>query len=313
MFSWLKNKLNPIIPDDIHKGIMTSNFCTIKNGSKISIPQGIICYINYKDKNYLELNSGEYTLNETTLPELCTKQRGKEKKLKKIKIDFYFINTKQFDISFTYKDKVEIQNRLAKLIFTIKYNCNVVDGKKLFNSILYLLPDPNSVSSATLINDYLKEILMNYFFKKNLEDIRLSNGTKEDIKNRISKALAKIGLQLNSFEISAEERVKRKKSVNTEISHTGFFDSFNNSLNQSRQAKNNKNLKVSEIVVEKSIENVDQANQKEYTNSNLANTTNNTLQVNSGDENSNLSVCPRCQNKLIKGSKYCHRCGYEIN
>lgn len=312
MFSWLKNKLNSIIPDDIQKGVITSNFCTIKNGSKISVPTGVVCYINYKDKNYLELNSGEYTLNETTLPELCEKQKGKNKKLKKIKIDFYFVNTKQFDISFTYKDKVEIQNRLAKLIFTIKYNCNAIDSKKLFKSILYIIPDPDSVSSAILINDYLKESLMNYFFKRDLENIHLTSDMKEEIKNRISKSLAKIGLQLNSFEILIEERVKRKKSSNTEISHTGFFDSFNNSLTQSKQGTDqvDKNFVANKIVVEKSIENVDQNKKKEYTSSDQANTT---IDTHSSNENSSISICPRCQNKLIKGSKYCHRCGYQIN
>ena len=312
MFSWLKNKLNSIIPDDIQKGVITSNFCTIKNGSKISVPTGVVCYINYKDKNYLELNAGEYTLNETTLPELCEKQKGKNKKLKKIKIDFYFVNTKQFDISFTYKDKVEIQNRLAKLIFTIKYNCNAIDSKKLFKSILYIIPDPDSVSSAILINDYLRESLMNYFFKRDLENIHLTSDMKEEIKNRISKSLAKIGLQLNSFEILIEERVKRKKSSNTEISHTGFFDSFNNSLTQSKQGTDqvDKNFVANKIVVEKSIENVDQNKKKEYTSSDQANTT---IDRHSSNENSNISVCPRCQNRLIKGSKYCHRCGYQIN
>lgn len=312
MFSWLKNKLNSIIPDDIQKGVITSNFCTIKNGSKISVPTGVVCYINYKDKNYLELNAGEYTLNETTLPELCEKQKGKNKKLKKIKIDFYFVNTKQFDISFTYKDKVEIQNRLAKLIFTIKYNCNAIDSKKLFKSILYIIPDPDSVSSAILINDYLKESLMNYFFKRDLENIHLTSDMKEEIKNRISKSLAKIGLQLNSFEILIEERVKRKKSSNTEISHTGFFDSFNDSLTQSKQGTDqvDKNFVANKIVAEKSIENVDQNKKKEYTSSDQANTT---IDTHSSNENSSISICPRCQNKLIKGSKYCHRCGYQIN
>lgn len=312
MFSWLKNKLNTLIPDDANKGIMSSNFCTVKNGSKISVPNAIVCYINYKDKNYLKLNSGEYSLNEATLPELCAKQRGKAKKLKKIKIDFYFINTKKFDMSFRYKDKVEVQNRLAKLIFSIKYNCNVVDDKKIFKSILYLMADPTSVSSATLINDYLKDNLTNYFFKQNLSNIHLDINTKEEIKNRIAKALQKIGLQLNSFEITVEEQLNRKKSINKTPVHSGFFDSFNDSLALAQQTKETSNFETNKIVEEKSSENVDQTKEKEYTDTSQTENTTNTHQTNTTDSNS-ISVCPRCQNKLIKGSKYCHRCGYEIN
>ena len=153
---------------------------------------------------------------------------------------------------------------------------------------------------------------MNYFFKRDLENIHLTSDMKEEIKNRISKSLAKIGLQLNSFEILIEERVKRKKSSNTEISHTGFFDSFNNSLTQSKQGTDqvDKNFVANKIVAEKSIENVDQNKKKEYTSPNQANTT---IDTHSSNENSSISICPRCQNKLIKGSKYCHRCGYQIN
>ena len=150
------------------------------------------------------------------------------------------------------------------------------------------------------------------YIKRELENIHLTSEMKEEIKNRISKSLAKIGLQLNSFEILIEERVKRKKSSNTEISHTGFFDSFNNSLTQSKQGTDqvDKNFVANKIVAEKSIENVDQNKKKEYTSSDQANTT---IDTHSSNENSSISICPRCQNKLIKGAKYCHRCGYQIN
>ncbi len=299
MFNWIKNKLSPLIPDDIQKGIMTSNFCTVKIGEKISIPSNIHCFINYKDKNYLQIDEGDHVLDETNLSELCNKQRKSKKKLKKIKMDLYFVNTNPFDFSFKYKDKVEINNRLAKLIFTIKYNCNVEDYKKIFQSILTIIPDPDPASSSVLINDYLKEYLISYFLKKDLEDIKLSENMKTDINNKITKLLKKIGLKLNSLEIKIEEKTKNNYNINQSNTRVGFFDDFN-----SQHREENKGDEIKEKNIS---EKVDQNSQNKYTN-----LSQNDLETKNAELNSD-TICPRCQNRVIKGSKYCHRCGYEIN
>ncbi len=301
MFNWLKNKLNSLIPDDVNKGIMTSNFCTIKNGTKINIPKEIVCFINYKDKNYLEIEDGEFVLNDASLPELCSKQRKKNDKLKKIKLDLYFVNTKPFDFKFEYKDKIEINNRIAKVLLSFTYNCNVEDAKKLFESILILEPNPDSFTSTLMINRYIEELLINYFLKKNIDDIILSSSMKQDINNRVSKHLEKIGIKLNTFSLILKEQIKKKQQKELIKNNTGFFSNYN------ENDSNEKNINIKNV-----NGTVDQSKQTEYTNS--SHETDIKQQFES-QNNSSLDVkfCPKCQNKLIRGSKYCHRCGYEIN
>lgn len=53
MFNWLKNKLNNLIPSDLNKGFLTSNYVTVKVGDKITIPQNITNDINEKLKKHL--------------------------------------------------------------------------------------------------------------------------------------------------------------------------------------------------------------------------------------------------------------------
>lgn len=312
MFNWLKNKLNPIIPDDAKKGFISSNFLTIKNGSKINVPNNIVCFINYKDKNYLQLNEGEYVLNESTLPELCAKQRNHDKKLKKLKLDLYFVNTNELDITYTYKDRIEINSRLAKVTVKINYNCKVADSKKLFQSILTLEPNPDSITSTIMINHYIEELLINYFLKKDLDSIILSENIKQEIMNKTTKHLQKIGIQLNKFEILLEEKLKKKKIKTSQTTNIGFFDDFNKNILDSKN-RDLYNIPQTTNVEKFSQETVDQFVENEYTNSSQENNNTDTTPIPKEENKLDNTFCPRCQNKLIKGSKYCHRCGYEIN
>ena len=94
MFNWFKNKLNSLIPSDFEKGFMSYNFCSVKINSNLTVPENSVCFVCYRNKIYLELTAGSYTLDENTLHSVYIKQ-SKNKELKKIKLDLYFVNLKK--------------------------------------------------------------------------------------------------------------------------------------------------------------------------------------------------------------------------
>ena len=89
MFNFFKSKTH-LIPADLSKGMMTSNFCTIKIDEKLTIPDYASCLICYKDKVYYELNAGTYTLSKEMLIDIYQKQSKHNRKIKNLKLDFYF-------------------------------------------------------------------------------------------------------------------------------------------------------------------------------------------------------------------------------
>ena len=119
MFSWFKKRLNVLLPNDINNGFMNANLCTVKTNSKITIPKNVIGFVSYKDKVYLEMQEGEYTINKENLPDLYKRQGGNKRTLKHIKVDFFFINTKAFDINFSYTDKIPVNAKNVKIILFI--------------------------------------------------------------------------------------------------------------------------------------------------------------------------------------------------
>lgn len=295
MFNWLKNKLNNLVPSDINNGLMTSNFCTIKLGSKIKIPENVVGFVSYKDKIYLEMNMGEHILNEESLPSLYKKQLGKRKAIKKLNIDLYFVNLSRFEHNLNYKDKIPVDHKMKKLTFDIKITSNVTDAKSFLETILISTANVNPRIADEIYLSYIEEFIRNYFLKIELDDVVIPEDMKSKLFDKLSKYLAKMGMSLHKLEINLNENSKIDKISSNKSS---FFDFYREPKVKDEENKENT---------------VDQKEKLNYTLNNRE-----TQSVSSDErlENKNnkepVTYCPRCQNKLIQGSKFCHRCGYQI-
>ena len=292
MFNWLKNKLNNLVPNDINDGLMTSKFCTIKLGSKIKIPENVVGFVSYKDKIYLEMNSGEHILNEESLPSLYKKQLGKKKSIKKLNIDLYFVNQSRFEHNLNYKDKIPVNHKMKKLTFDIKITSNVTDAKSFLETILITTANVNSRITDEIYLSYIEEFLRDYFLKIELDEMLIPEDMKSKIFDKLSKCLNKMGVSLHKLEINLSENSKLDKNSSNKSS---FFDFYREIKPKDEEKQENT---------------VDQKEKLNYTlDSSETKTASNDE---TGEKKESVSYCPRCQNKLITGSKFCHRCGYQI-
>lgn len=296
MFNWLKNKLNNLVPNDINDGLMTSNFCTIKIGSKIKIPDNVVGFVYFKDKMYLEMNSGEHILNEESLINLYKKQLGKKKSIKKLNLDLFFVNLSRFEHNLNYKDKIPVNHKTTKLTFDVKITSNVTDAKSFLDTILITTANVNSRIADEIYLSYIEEFLRNYFLKVELDDFALPEEMKSNIFNKLSKFLNKMGVSLHKLEINLSENTKLDKNSSNKSS---FFDFY-------REVKPKNE--------EKQENTVDQKEKLNYTlnSRETQSAINEEKPEEKADKKESVAYCPRCQNKLIQGSKFCHRCGYQI-
>ena len=281
MFKWLKRKLNYLLPDDIDEGMMSCTFCTIKLGEKISIPENCICLVTYKDKVYNTLQTGNHTLNKELLLDLYQKQLKKQNELIKLKVDFFFINTKAFTYSFDYFDKVPINNKLSKILFNVKININVEQHDLFSSNILSEFASVSALSCEQLILDYVQILIKQFFLHKELDNFSIPESTHEEIKEKLTKQLKKIGLSLNLLKVSITSNNKESKT--------------NLAIKQNHQenimmGKENKTNYLTQNTI-------DQTENKYYN------------EENSITKNKPLTHCPKCNCKVINGSLYCHRCG----
>ncbi len=299
MFGWLKKKLNSFVPTDINKGMLTSNFCNVKIGSTITVPSNVICYVSYLDKIYLELIEGTYVLNEATLPTLYKKQLGKKDKIKHLKIDFFFVNLSSFNLSLVYIDKIPINNKLTKLTATANFTCSVADAKLFRDVVLSHFAGVYAYQTERLVMDFSEEFLRKFFLHKKLNSCTLDAETNSELVEGFTKYLAKMGVKLTNLVLNFQPFVTKQPGKPEQETKRGFFDdspvtpSFDWG-NASEQAP-------------KQTEEHTQPEMEEQTNT-----------LDQGQENAyNTTIqqdkCPRCGCKMIKGSVYCHRCGYKFN
>ncbi|MCQ2564696.1 MAG: hypothetical protein MJ152_02410 [Clostridia bacterium] len=300
MFGWLKKKLNSFVPTDINKGMLTSNFCNVKIGSTITIPSGVICYVSYLDKIYLELIEGTYILNEATLPTLYKKQLGKKDKIKHIKVDFFFVNLSSFNLSLVYIDKIPINNKLTKLTATANFTCSVSDARLFRDVVLSHFASVYAYQTERLVMDFSEEFLRNFFLHKKLNSCTLDAETNNELVENFTKYLAKMGVKLTNLVLNFQPFVTKQPSNPEKEIKRGFFDDspttpsfdWGNHDEQTTQVNQEKEL---EEEVKETAPVLDQAQENAY---------NTTIQQ---------DKCPRCGCKMIKGSIYCHRCGYKFN
>lgn len=272
MFEWLKNKIN-LVPSDIDKGFMSSNFCTFKLGTKLTIPENIKCYVYYKDKFYLDLSTGEHILDDKVLTNLCTKQKVSNKS--KIDADLFFINLNALDLNFSYKDAIPFKKQKSKQIFFINFTGIITDPRKFANQIMGFYSSVYAWQSVEFVCNILQEQIQKYFAHKILDDTLLSTTIKQEIKDKCTQAMKSIGIDLTKI-------------------NTDFKISYN--LNQQKE---NKQTKDTNMFEKKSIL------------STIKDASETHVKPKSQDSSSQ-SICPVCKRKRIIGSAYCHICGYKF-
>ena len=273
MFNWFKNQ-HTLIPNDINNGLMTTKLCGgLKLGSKIVIPSDIVCFVSYKDKIYQSLETGSYTLDEKLLQELYTKQ-AKDNKTKRLKIDLFFINKKKFSIDTAFKDKIPVSHKMTKFDIRINTQISVHNALTFTNYILNDVATITAEESIDLFRDYIEIFSKNFLVKIELTENDFSEDIRSNFQEKLAKYLTKIGVTLHSLTIDLDTKDKVEKKA-----------SFFNHLD-TLPTKDDKTIKETEQKP------VDDTTKTEYTNED--------------------KYCPNCNMKLIQGSAYCHRCGYEI-
>ena len=277
MFNWLLGKHN-LIPKDVKKGMLTSLFSTFKVGENIEIPENIVCLIRYKDKTYKELTAGNHALNKEFLLDLYTKQLKNKTKIKTLKADFYFINLNNFNVEFEYATKLNINKIKSKVLFNIKTNINVVNSKTFSNFILYENNAANTIITEQILKEYLNILCKQFFLKQPISNLPINNEIKQELFSFIYKNMLKIGVNVNDLQISLFKEASEK--IVTKPTTSNFFSS-------SESNEINKNSELKQINTNNPV---DQPEKNIYT--------------------ENKDICPRCKCKFIKGSIFCHRCGY---
>ena len=278
MFRLFKFSKSVSIPSDIIKGLMTSSLCKgVKLGSKISIPKDIICLVSYKDKVYKILETGNYTINETLAPELYDRQ-AKKRKIKKLNIDFFFVNRQNLSISTNFKDKIPVERKMTKFNINIMTDINVYKPETFAKYVLNDVATITAEESLQLFCDYIEIFTRNYLVKVELNDYELPNDIKLNYKDKLTKYLTKIGVTLNKLDIVISTKNPIEKKSN-------FFNHLDTETNTDTPT----------------IDTSDTTNSLQTHVNESTNT-----------EGTKDRYCANCNMKLIEGSIYCHRCGYVV-
>lgn len=280
MFNWFKSKKNSIIPSDLDKGFLTSIFCTLKLNTQIDVPENVVCFVCYKDKIYQE-KENELIINKQNF-NLLIKKQHKKSKSNELDMDLYFVNKNEQNREYNFSDKIYIQRGLFKVYFKLNLKLAVENAKKflLFVKVDYALPYASDVDR--LIEDYLIYIIKMYFLRKNLQNLELEEKISNNLKEKIKKFFKSAGMNMldYSLTISTDESIPNKIKI--------FKNNKSNKENSTKQIENQNEDKT-----------FDQLEEIDYNNV--------------APQNKNIEYCPICNGKLIKGSKFCHRCGATID
>ncbi len=281
MFNWFKSKKNSIIPSDLDKGFLTSTFCTLKLNTQMEIPENAVCFVCYKDKIYQE-KENELVIDKQNFNSLIKKQHKKPKS-NEVDMDLYFVNKNEQTREYTFSDKIYIQRGLFKVYFKLNLKLSVENAKKflLFVKIDYALPYASDVDR--LLESYLVDIVKMYFLRKNLQNLELDEKLSNNLKEKIRKFFKSAGMNLLDYSLvmSTDENIPNKIKI------------FGNN--------NKPNIENTQKQIEEQnkVKTIDQSEKIDYNNV--------------APQNDKEEYCPVCNGKLIKGSKFCHRCGATID
>lgn len=286
MCLWFLKKKKELLPSDFNKGLMTANFSSFKVGTKLTIPNNCVCFLSYKDKVYLKLTEGTTILNQDSIPALHLKQAKRKNKIKKYAIDLFFINTSSFSFSLEYLDKIPVQSKLTKIIFSYNFDLSIVDSNKFFDFVTGNVAFTNSNITENLVLDIIEQFLRRYFLHKTLESSNISLDMKEDINNRLNKHVQKIGLQLKNFTLKTYNvKGKSNQPVSTPDQQSIFST-----------PKDNKPIdEKPNLSYDTNIQSIEK-----------------TAPQDSNQINESNGLCPKCKSKIVNGAIFCHRCGYRF-
>lgn len=268
---------------------MTSSFSTIKLGEKLSLPENIICYVTYKDKTYYELTHGNYNLTRELLIDLFKKQYKVEEKPKNLAVDLFFVNTSPMKKELVFRDKVSIHNDLIKTFVRLYLTLQVVNPKEFSNYIRAEFAYVTAKDTDKFIFDDIEYITSQFLKRKNFDDYYIPLETEEDLKNKLSKKLASVGLNLSNFKIEFDSTKNKEKRSE--------FDFFTPELEKRENPKQETQPAVINQVVENKIEETVSTQTEKI----------------QRPINVNKNICPVCKSKRIPNSIYCIRCGNKFD
>lgn len=188
------DKLTDIMTTKVNKNI--------KLDTKISVPNGYIALVYYKDHYLYTLETGEYKLDIKQFEKLINKNSKRNKKKKKPTLNFnlHYITKKELNISFDFKAITSIKEKS-------KYSlnaCYTISNPKVFAKEL-LITWYKTTNSRTIsyIHSWFKD-LSEYILRKYTK-LTLSNN--ENLKEFSNKYFKKYGITLNSINLSSNKTI----------------------------------------------------------------------------------------------------------
>lgn len=216
------NKSIPV-PTDVHKGLMSNSLCRgVRLGTKIDVPKDTTCFVNYKDKTYKVLEHGTYTLNDSLLQDLYEKQ-SKGRKIKKLNIDFFFVNKRRVTISSKFKDRIPVNKRMTIFNVNISTTITVYNPEILAKFMLRDVATITAEQSTQLFSDYIEIFTRNYLLKVNLTNYELPNDVINTYRDKLTKYLHKMGVTLIELGVSIGSRNAPEKT--NFFNHLDIIDS----------------------------------------------------------------------------------------
>ena len=312
MFEWFKSKFNSYVPKDMEQSMMSSNFTSIKIGEKFVVPENVTCFVAYNDKLFATLVSGKHTISRELLIDLYDKQTRGDKKINSLKVDLFFVNSKPFDFSFTYIDKVPVQNKLTKLIFDIDFSANVCEEKKFYTFVTNELYSTNAEYTKRLVTNTVEEFLRKYFLKKKFASLNKPIAEIQDLDTKVVSFMQKIGVNIKNFKISI---TSKNNPIPQEKAKISIFE-------KSPSQKNSSQVNESDLVVptisldDYHIDDYTEKLKEEFEEKEIQEveptqtTQESSVEPQPIQPNDADNICPNCKVKLINGARFCHRCGY---
>ena len=150
--------------------------------------------------------------------------------------------------------------------------------------MLYENTGPTCQDTQNIVITFAEEYLRKFFLKQSLQSTTVSAEMKKELFAYLERSYETIGVKLTSFNITLFK--KAGKNIVQENKVSNFFVKQN--LTESEQLELKETKSESEVL----INSVDEQNELDY-------------------NETDTDICPQCKNKMIKGSIFCHRCGYK--
>ncbi|MBE7076316.1 MAG: hypothetical protein E7374_00275 [Clostridiales bacterium] len=301
MFNWFKNNHKVLVPNDFSDGLLTSLFAKVKVGSKLVVPENSICFVSFHDKDYATLTSGSYEFTRSNFASLFEKQTNKKTELKELNVDLFFLNLTSFSRTYSFKEKYKINNQTCKLTFSLDLDLKISNEEKFKSLILGEVAFASAKITDEILNEYFYIFLKNFFLRKKFSYLSLEAEEKEEFNKKLIIYASKIGLEISNInlQITSNTPVKEKpisifnkkqKSDEPQSIFSNSQETTKNNETLSVEKEENAKKDISEIK-ENQTETIDEEVAKEY---------------------NKIDVCPNCKRKIIKGSIFCHICGYNL-